>query len=345
MSQQKILYVVEKHGPFEVRTGPVPTPGAGEVLLKVQAAALNPADWKIVEYVVFEKYPMILGADAAGVVEEVGEGVTNLRKGDRVLTNGLYGEYEHSAFQQYMLGYANVTAKIPDNLSFEEAATIPVGLATAAVGLFYHGAESGSAGLYPPWETDGRGKYTGEAIFIVGGASSVGQYVIQLAKLAGFSPIITTASPHNAVSLEGLGATHVLDRNLSEDVLIEKIRDITSAPVKVVFDAISLPETQEFAYRVLAPGGTLVIDLEAQVKSTTADKRIIYIIGNTSMAANRKLGASLYSKLTSLLEEGAVKPNRVEVLPNGLRGVADGLQRVKKGVSNVKLVALPQETV
>lgn len=85
MSQQEVLYLQSKNGPFAVASAPVPKPGPGEVLIKVQSTALNPVDWKIQAFGLFlEKFPAILGGDAAGVVEEVGEGVTNLKKGDRV---------------------------------------------------------------------------------------------------------------------------------------------------------------------------------------------------------------------------------------------------------------------
>ena len=85
MPEQKAVLLTAKHGPFEVGTVPIPEPGPGEVLYKVQAAALNPVDWKIAAFgFMVEKFPAILGGDGAGIVEEVGEGVTNLKKGDRV---------------------------------------------------------------------------------------------------------------------------------------------------------------------------------------------------------------------------------------------------------------------
>ncbi|TFY64053.1 hypothetical protein EVJ58_g2887 [Rhodofomes roseus] len=342
---QKALWLKTEKGSLEVGTAPIPKPGEGEVLIKVHSTALNPVDWKIAAHGYFiEKYPAILGGDAAGVVEEVGPGVTNLKKGDRVLTNGVFGNYEHATFQQYTLGYADVTGKIPDNLTFDQAATIPLGLATAAVGLFHQDAPSGSVGLFPPWEDGGRGKYAGEPILIIGGASSVGQYVIQLAKLAGFSPIITTASLRNTESLKGQGATHVLDRTLPKDALVAEVKKITSAPVKVAYDAISEADTQNAAYTILAPGGALVLVLNESVENKTDDKRVVPVFGNTNVPANRKLGVSLYSKLTALLADGAVKPNPVEVLPNGLQGIIAGLEKLKQGVSNVKLVGHPQET-
>ena len=86
MSQHRVLYLKTKHGALELSSVPIPKPGAGEVLIDVRAAALNPTDWKIKEKYgdIFQSYPIVLGADIAGVVQEVGEGVTTLNKGDRV---------------------------------------------------------------------------------------------------------------------------------------------------------------------------------------------------------------------------------------------------------------------
>ena len=82
---QKALILNAKFGKFIVDTAQVPKPGFGEILIKVKAAALNPVDWKIQKYgFLIEKFPAILGTDIAGDVEEIGEGVTDLQKGDRV---------------------------------------------------------------------------------------------------------------------------------------------------------------------------------------------------------------------------------------------------------------------
>ena len=84
-AQQKSLLLTAKQGPFAVGTTDVPKPGVGELLIKVQATALNPVDWKIQAYGLFiDVFPAILGSDGAGTVEEVGEGVTGFAKGDRV---------------------------------------------------------------------------------------------------------------------------------------------------------------------------------------------------------------------------------------------------------------------
>jgi len=86
MSEQKALLLESKHGSFVVTSIPKPTTAsAGELIVKVQAAGLNPVDWKIQSYGLFyEDYPVITGSDVAGDVEQVGEGVVGFKKGDRV---------------------------------------------------------------------------------------------------------------------------------------------------------------------------------------------------------------------------------------------------------------------
>lgn len=83
-STQKALLLNSSSGNFVVETIPVPKPGPGDILVKVKAAALNPADWKAHKGFVSVTFPAILGADISGDVEELGEGVTDFRKGDRV---------------------------------------------------------------------------------------------------------------------------------------------------------------------------------------------------------------------------------------------------------------------
>lgn len=85
MTQQNALVLGEKLGKLVVSTLPIPTPGAGELLIKVHATGLNPVDMKIQSLGMFvEKFPAILGSDAAGEVEQVGDGVEGWSKGDRV---------------------------------------------------------------------------------------------------------------------------------------------------------------------------------------------------------------------------------------------------------------------
>ena len=85
MALQTAFIVDAKFRQSIVNTVQIPKPGSGEILVKIKAAALNPVDWKIQKYSLFvEKFPAILGTDIAGDVEEIGEGVTEFQKGDRV---------------------------------------------------------------------------------------------------------------------------------------------------------------------------------------------------------------------------------------------------------------------
>ncbi|KIP04739.1 hypothetical protein PHLGIDRAFT_182222 [Phlebiopsis gigantea 11061_1 CR5-6] len=343
-TKAKALYLLEPKGQFEVREKEIPQPGPGEVLVQIHATALNPVDWKIHTYALFiENYPTILGLDSSGVIAKLGEGVTTFAVGDRVLHQGFFDNSKFT-FQQYAIVPAEIVAKLPDNLSFDEGSTIPLAVGTAALGLYNNKTNRG-IGLFPPWEEGGRNKYAGQPIFVYGGSSAVGQPTIQLAKLSGFSPIITTASKHNEAFLKSIGATHVIDRTLPAAAIKSAVRAITPEPIKVAYDAISLQDTQNLTYDILASGGSLVVVLDVAVdkERITEDKFIARAYGNVHFLDQRKVGVSLYSKLTELLAAGDVKPNNVEVVPNGLAGIPDGLEKLKKGVSASKLVARPQE--
>lgn len=129
---------------------------------------------------------------------------------------------------------------------------------------------------------------------------------IQFARLSGFSPIITTASPRNFDLVSSLGATHPLDR--SEPL---SISDITSKPVNIVYDAISLPETQTAGYKVLAKGGKLILVLPAAVpdeeKESGDAKEILNPMGSAASPGNKAFGKELYEQLEGYLESGDIK--------------------------------------
>ncbi|KAI0324755.1 GroES-like protein [Cubamyces sp. BRFM 1775] len=347
---QKALLLPAKQGQWQVGESPVPTPGPKDVLVKIFATALNPVDWKIQTYGYFiTNFPYVGGTDAAGVVEEVGSEVTNVAKGDKVFFQGWF-ENPKATFQQYAIVPAEITAKIPDNISFDQAASIPLGLATVVTGLYNHDPNGKTVNFPAPWEADGTTKFAGKPAFILGGSSSVGQYAIQMARLSGFSPIIATASLHNEPLLKSLGATHVLDRSLAPDAIKAELPKLTGGkPIEFVYDAISLADTQALAYDVLAPNGVLLLVLPdaipPELKKEGDGKKIVGVFGNVHTPENRKVGVELYAHLTEWLEKGLLVPNRVEVLPNGLAGIPEGLERMKNNkVSGTKLIARPQET-
>ena len=131
---------------------------------------------------------------------------------------------------------------------------------------------------------------------------------IQLAKLSGFSPIISTASLKHAEYIKSLGATHVIDRTVSASALASEINSITqNAPIKYIVDSISAPDTQQTAYDLLAPGGQVAVFDPIAVK-TTKEKDILLIFGAIRHPNNIALLETFYhDNLERLLKEGAIK--------------------------------------
>ncbi|RDX49053.1 GroES-like protein [Lentinus brumalis] len=350
-AQQKALFLEAIQGPLTVRETDVPAPGPGELLVKVQAAALNPIDWMIQAFGVFvETYPAIIGSDGAGTVVGVGEGVASFSIGDRVAFQGTIDPVQKSikgTFAHFTTTPAKLAAKIPANVSFESAATLPCTLPTAATVLYNQDESSPSVKLTAPWSEGGKGKYAGKRVLVLGGSSSVGQYVIQLARLSGFSSIIATASPQHTDFLKGLGATHVVDRNLPSETLQAESTRLGGGLFDLVYDAISTQDTMPIGYALTAPSGDFVVVSPPVGLGGEGDpkKKVHMARGLLALPGNEAIGADLLSALPTLLETGDIKPNRTEVLPGGLNAIAGGLERLKnKQVSGTKLVVLPHET-
>ncbi|OJT08731.1 Protein TOXD [Trametes pubescens] len=320
--QQKALFLESKCGQFAVRATAIPEPSVDEVLIRVEASALNPSDWKIQQFgMVVEEFPTILGWDAAGTVVRVGSAIQDqFAVGNRVIVQGWFtdgGRSAHGTYRQYLAARPNTVAKISQDFPLESAASLPSGLVTAAFSLFnekavpfislYDGKESSSSvKLTPPWEARGRGLYTGKPIFVLGGASTVGQFVIQLAKLAGFAPIITTASLHNVKYLKSLGATHVLERSVGQGHLRAEIMRIAGGPLALAYDAISRDESFALSYGVTAPTGELII-VSPGVFPAENRKKVHLANGLFNSPVNKDVGESLRMHLKDLLEARDVK--------------------------------------
>ncbi|KAF8072271.1 chaperonin 10-like protein [Lyophyllum atratum] len=270
------LSLESKPGGFVVPDRHISEPEPGELLIQ-----------KYGFYVA--KYPAVLGADAAGEVEEVGEGVSTFSFGDRVFFAAMI-RGDGGAFQQYAIIPApTFTMKIPPQLSFEEASTIPVAITAAYLGLC--NSKAHGFGLAWPLESTGRGGYAGTPSFILGGASSVGQYVIQFAKLS-----------------DGFSQT----RRLLEVPLGD--------PHPRRYDAISTKETQQTGHDVLGRGGNFVtVSYLAITKAE--DIGHSHLVGFHTLPQNRVVLEGLYGKIPQLLDECLIVPNRFEVLPDGLQGL------------------------
>jgi len=190
-----------------------PEPGPGQVLVRVHAAAVNPADWRLLRADPFlvrlmgmgfwsPKRP-ILGADVAGVVEELGQGVTRFVPGDAVFGGSM--ELGSGSFAEYLTVPADALTLKPRNLDFEQAAAVPMAALTALLGLRDVGQVQ-----------------TGQKVLIQGASGGVGTFAVQLAKHFG-AQVTAVTSTRNVQLVHSLGADHVIDYTISDWTLDERL--------------------------------------------------------------------------------------------------------------------------
>lgn len=212
MPKNEAAWMMAKHDSLQVKEAPYVEPGAGEILVRNHAVAVNPVDWMLPLFrgMMFPwvKSPFVLGCDLAGEVVAVGSGVAGVRAGDHVLAMAAGTCKQRNcategAFQTYTITLPNLTTVIPVSVPYAEAAVIPLGVTTAACGLF----QKDLLALELP---SVNAKPRDQWVIITGGATSVGCNAIQLAVAAGYS-VVTTASPKNFEYLKSLGAALVFD--------------------------------------------------------------------------------------------------------------------------------------
>ncbi|KAL2145656.1 hypothetical protein VTI28DRAFT_6714 [Corynascus sepedonium] len=341
----------------------IPSPGADEVLIRNHAIAVNPVDWKrqfLNLYI--SSYPAILGTDVAGVVEAVGSAVTLFKKGDRVLgsspaiaTNNL----DHRAFQTYTLVQASAVTKLPDSISFKQAATLPAAISTAAVTLFHvfdlplpQREQQREPSTATGADTTSTNKK--EAILVWSGASSAGNATVQLARLAGLT-VLASASPRHHALVRSLGAAAVVDYRsptAATDLAEAARRDAGVSEIRYAVDAISTAETVPLVLDVLAQA-----DGDDNGSKEKTKKKFAHLLpwpeevtvpngveetfvrGYVIWTEQRDLAASVFNDLLGRwLETGEVVPQAARVIEGGLEGLQTALNVLREGVSGEKLV-------
>ncbi len=236
------MYAVRYHeagGPevLEYESIDEPEPGHGEVLVEIEAAAVNPVDAKIRAGVDPES-PKTTGSDLAGVVAEVGNGVTEYEVGDRVFATGLHTDrFTGGSFAEMAVVPTDLLAHLPEGVGFEEGAAVALVGVTAWRALVDH------ADVTP-----------GETVFVHGGNGGVGHVAVGLANAMGAS-VVTTARPEYHEPLEALGAETVID--YGRDDLREAVKAATEG-ADTVLD--HMPDRYiEFNVDVAAMEGDIVI--------------------------------------------------------------------------------------
>ncbi len=208
-------------GVLEIVDFPDPHPGSGQVRIAVRAAGVSASDWKRRRGLMDTELPQTMGYEAAGVVDELGEGVTDVAVGDRVF--GICAE----GAAQAELAVLSYYAPIPPSLAFPAAAALPAAIETATRALDQLGIGAGST------------------LLINGASGSVGSAAVQLAVVRG-ARVIGTASPANHTYLRSLGAEPVA----YGDGLVERVRALAPDGVGAALDVAGsgvLPELIELA--------------------------------------------------------------------------------------------------
>jgi NADPH:quinone reductase-like Zn-dependent oxidoreductase len=287
MDMMKAVRVHEYGGPeaLKYEDAPRPLPAAGEVLIRVHGAGVNPVD-RAVRQGYFKdrmpyKLPMIPGWDVAGVIAATGSGASRLKPGDEV-----YGRTDlarDGSYAEYMVARESEIALKPKSIDLVTAAAIPLACLTAWQALF-----------------DNAKLAAGQTVLIHGAAGGVGHFAVQLAKIKG-ARVIATASQRNHEFLKSLGADQTIDYNTT------RFEDVVHG-VDVVLDTIT-GDTADRSYQVIKKGGFYVSILRPPSQEKAAELGVR--TGHTFVQANvEELG-----EIAKLVDSGKLKAVIEKVFP------------------------------
>jgi NADPH:quinone reductase-like Zn-dependent oxidoreductase len=270
---------------LQYEDAPRPQPQAGEVLIRVHAAGVNPIDWKVREGHMKDfwphKFPLILGWDLSGVVEELGRGVSRFKIGDEV--SSIPDPTRNGAYADYIVVREPELALKPNSLHHIRAAAVPLAALTAWQSLF------DTAQLQP-----------GQRVLIHAGSGGVGHFAVQLAKWKG-AYVFATASTKNQDLLRELGVDKAIDYTQ------QRFEDV-ARNIDIVLDTIG-GETQGRSWSALKKGGVLVslVQPPSEEKAQELGVRAAFVAGHPS-------GAQL-AEIAKLIDSGELKPVIDRILP------------------------------
>lgn len=351
---------------LEVAPARYTSPRENEIVVENRAVAINPIDWitQIAGDFVFSyiKYPFVLGSDLAGEVVAVGSGVSRFQIGDRVLghavgTDPKRNSSAEGSFQTYTVVLADMATPIPSTMSYERAAVLPLGLSTAACGLFQSDHLALDFPTASPMTHD-------KTVLVWGGSTSVGSNAIQLAVAAGYD-VVTTASPKNFDYVRKLGASRAFDYNdpnVVRNVItafagktIAGALAIGAGSAQACVDVLTACEGDKFVSIATFPvtfdgrGGGLAMRLRAVSQfvpflvSMTIKCRLRGIGMKTifgSSLIHNDVGRRIYVDFlpTALADGRFVPAPDPRVVGSGLACIQAGLDAQRKGVSASKIV-------
>jgi len=287
----KAVQVNSYGGPevLEINDIPKPTAREGYVLVENHAASINPFDVKL-RSGMFQKmiplqFPATLGGDFAGVVAEVGEGVSEYAVGDEVYGQAIILGGGSGTYAEFVAAKAGQISHKPKNINFLEAGALPLVGSSAIQAIEEHIKLQ-----------------SGQKILIHGGAGGIGSVAIQVAKANG-AYVATTAGTQDVDFVKQLGVDEVIDFKTQE--FEEILKDFDA-----VYDTVG-GETTEKSFAVLKKGG-VIVSMLGQPNPAMAQKYGVSAIGQ-----NTQTNSAHLQRLTQLVESGAVKPQIAEAFPLG----------------------------
>lgn len=285
----KAVKVHEVGGPevLKLEDTPIPFPGPGEVLIEVHAASLNPIDAKLLRtdssYQQAVDNPLTPGFDLAGSVVELGEKVKHIRIGDNVYGQAAAVRKGTGAFAEYAVAPEDCIARMPDNISFTEAAAVPLSACSAYQALVEHIKIK-----------------AGNKVLIHGGSGGIGTFAIQLAKHLG-AYVATTATEKGLYYAKQQGADIIID--YESERFENKINDFDA-----VLDTVG-GETYGRSFKVLKQGGIIVSMVSVPDEMLMKQYRVRAVLATTKVDS-KKLG-----KITDLIKCGALHVNISNIYP------------------------------
>lgn len=290
-----------------------PSPGPGEVLIRVQAAGVNPVDWKIREGGLARlfpcKFPLIPGWDAAGTVAALGDGVQGLAPGERVWAFCRKPDIQWGTYAEYVVMSADGVAPMPADLTFAQASTVPLAALTAWQSMLE------VAKLRP-----------GQTVLIHAGAGGVGGFAVPIAKWVG-AKVIATAKADNHAYVRELGADHVID--YTADDFVAATRAVAPEGVDMAFGTVG-GEVLTHSYRTVKPGGILV-----SITDKT-DRELAERLGIRCKYVFVKPDAGHLRRLAGLADQGVLKIPEIVEMP--LARAAEALDLSRTGHVRGKIV-------
>ncbi|KAI0376192.1 GroES-like protein [Hypomontagnella monticulosa] len=333
----------------------VPALGPDTAIVKTAAVAINPADAKMLDY--SAAVGAIHGYDFAGTIVALGANTpAHLSIGDRVagMVHGMNSlRPDIGAFAEYVGACADLLLKIPDNMSFEEAAGLGTGVATAALGLFQELQVPASL-LLEDQKPQHEGEPHSQFVLVAGGSTATGTRALQMLKLAGLRPI-ATCSPSNFDLALRFGAEKVFDYH--SPTCAADIRTYTHNTLAYALDCVSLAETTQLCYGAIGRAGGRYVSLEPFREAITSARPTVEaswlmvltifgskvaldgVYGRDANPADRAFGAKIFAAVQSFLDCGLMNAHPVKKMPGGWAGVIKGVDIIRdQTLSGYKLV-------